>query len=65
MFMNENKSKLRHDAVPTLFTVPNPPRPVTVQRRLPQRRSSQQRHTAKSTTRSSEGLQSTSGAGKT
>jgi len=63
--MNADKNKLRHDAVPTLFAVPNPPRQVTVQRRLPQRGSSQQGHTTKSTNSSSEGLQSTSVAGKT
>ena len=38
MFMNiHDKKSLRHDAVPSLFAVPNPPKPNTTQRRLPTR----------------------------
>jgi len=34
MFLNPNmKNRLRHDAVPTLFAVPNPPKLVGMQRR--------------------------------
>ena len=36
MFMNSSsKNQLRHDAVPTVFNVPNAPQTITVRRKLP------------------------------
>lgn len=33
MLTNSRKNRLRHDAIPTLFSVPNPPQRVGMQRR--------------------------------
>ena len=36
-FMNAaNKNKLIHNAVPTIFNVPNPPKQVTLKRKIPE-----------------------------
>ena len=34
MFRNNAKSRLKEDAIPTIFAIPNPPKPVATKRRL-------------------------------
>ena len=43
-FMNSEKKRLIWNAVPTVFDVPNPPKPIAIKRKLPCRQTVAEKH---------------------